>query len=195
MQAVIVLLIQMTVGPVPTKTRRAVEENGNDNYHTAETLAAVPLACRKALRWLQSMAIVDHAWQTGFKMCNDIYCRIETSKYCKATEASCTASSLLTLSGAPHDSVLLPPPLLAEAHGAFLTRQPTTKTSWSYRSSDPLLSTKEQLLSEAVYGRYANTLDFQSDTDQPYIEEALFPHNPTLDSDAAWLLSVIESEA
>jgi hypothetical protein len=58
-----------------------------------------------------------------------------------------------------------------------------------------LRSTKEQLLSEAAGGRDANTSDFQSDLDQPYIEEALFPHNPTLDSDAAWLLSVVESEA
>jgi hypothetical protein len=194
MQAVIVLLIQMTVGPVPTKTRRAVEEYDYDDSHALETLAAVPLACRKGLRWLQSMAMVDHAWQTGFTMCNDIFSRLERSKHFKATEDSCTASSLLAFS-APNNPVPLPPPPHASAHGPFQPSQPRTTISWSYHSSYSLRSTKEQLLSEAADGRDANTSDFQFDLDQPYIEEALFPHNPTLDSDAAWLLSVVESQA
>lgn len=178
---------------MPTKIEKGRDKSGKDDKYIAETLAAVPIACRKALRWLQSMAMTDHAWKSGFEMCNELYSRIESAKHFKAREVSCSVPSLLTRSGAPHDPVLLPPPPLAEAHGPLQSDLPSTMTSQSYPNTDQLLCTRELPSLGPVYGRDA-TPDFQSDIGQPPIEAPL-NHNPTLDSDAAWLLSVVESEA
>jgi hypothetical protein len=86
MQTTIVLLIQMAVGSVPTKSSRDAEECGQNDHSTAKALAAVPSACQKALRWLQSMARTDYAAQSGFEMCNGLFCRIESAKHATGGE-------------------------------------------------------------------------------------------------------------
>lgn len=192
MQATVVLLIQMAVGSVPTKTQRDGEEHGKGGHSTAETLdAIVPLACQKALRWLQNMAMTNIASQRGFGICNGLFSRITLAKRFKSEDVPYSTPLLSRHPDGLHGSVPFPPAgIHSQTQSAHLSREAFCLD----HDTEQLLSTLKRPQPGTPYDGDASISTFQSDIGQENVEEALFPYNVTLESDIAWFLSSVESE-
>ncbi|OKL57947.1 hypothetical protein UA08_06877 [Talaromyces atroroseus] len=167
MQVAIVLLMQLSLGLLPTENRSSCEDHGKGNDDIWEILVTIPLACQKVLRWLRSVAVVDQTWQRGSRMCDDLFRRVTSAKQLEARVLQCFAPLLVTDSSSPHASELLSPSS-TEPHSSPINAHSSTTA--------------------------AENPGFQSDPDEPYKQKYLFPYNPLLYSDATWLSSILAPE-
>ncbi|KAJ5298981.1 FAD linked oxidase N-terminal [Penicillium atrosanguineum] len=79
MQALIILLIQLSVGPVEVMTTHSAQ-SGQRRTRATENPEAILGACKKILRWLHCMAEQDASARRAFKICNNFIRRIAPAK-------------------------------------------------------------------------------------------------------------------
>lgn len=79
MQAMVVLLIHLTVGDVPVRSDQTQEEDRGPahSFNPSETVLA---SCKKVLRWLHHMASIDSSCKHGFEICHHLIHRIACPK-------------------------------------------------------------------------------------------------------------------
>lgn len=75
MQAMVVLLIHLTVGDPPIRSEQAQEE-GCGPAHSFNRPEAILANCKKVLRWLLHMANTDSSCKHGFEICHHLIYRI-----------------------------------------------------------------------------------------------------------------------
>ena len=69
MQATVVLLIHLAVGPVPVRLEQA-QEGGCGPAHPFNPSEAVITSCKKVLHWLHHMANINLSCKRGFEICH-----------------------------------------------------------------------------------------------------------------------------
>ncbi|KAL4869871.1 hypothetical protein BDV12DRAFT_166994 [Aspergillus spectabilis] len=79
MQALTILLIQLSIGPVQVMTNHG-ERSGQGGDDTAEALSAVLNISKKGFRWLHRMAEQDASARRAFKICDSFIRRIAPAK-------------------------------------------------------------------------------------------------------------------
>ncbi|KAL4879248.1 hypothetical protein BJY04DRAFT_229179 [Aspergillus karnatakaensis] len=79
MQALTILLIQLSIGPVQVMTSHG-EQSGQGSDDTDEGPEAVLNASKKAIRWLHRMAEQDASSRRAFKICDSFIRRIAPAK-------------------------------------------------------------------------------------------------------------------
>lgn len=80
MQATVILLIHMSIGPVPVGTEKEPEWPSEDNLGAAEAPASILAACKKAIGWLNCLGQTDQASWRAFELCVSLLRRIAPSK-------------------------------------------------------------------------------------------------------------------
>lgn len=79
MQATVVLLIHLAVGPVPARSEQAPED-GHGPAQSFDPLEAVFTNCKKALHWLNHMANFELPCKRSFEICHHLLHRITKPK-------------------------------------------------------------------------------------------------------------------
>ncbi|KAL5334164.1 hypothetical protein BJX70DRAFT_378997 [Aspergillus crustosus] len=81
MQALTILLIQLSIGPVEVVTNHETgTQSGQGSVHTAEEPRAVLEASKQGFRWLHRMAEQDASARRAFKICDSFLRRIAPAK-------------------------------------------------------------------------------------------------------------------